>query len=859
MPSSMHRILFTFGFLTILHDTCARTCSSISSYASQKDLEVGLQAKSKALEFCKDGFKGEADPIKGHENLVKGVGGENRVYNILKNANSSDELSEQAQEQLMDVGWLIRKGLPVVMALVTFFIWFVCCWTCWPCCKRCRCCVKERDTYRLVKWTALFVLLGLAIGFSVTAVLARAGASRTLDGLDNFACTSATLVSATLNGTGTVNDTNPYFDGMVPILTGFQKLDTKLNAGSSFMQHLDKTLDQTYSIDVAVTEAMETLKLMKDTLNLDENMYPLGSESMGRMYQCELCTALQEPLGKLIDTLDHSIGKSLADARAEVRTQLDTKTRADLQCNIRQAVGPLADVKDSVRDSLEWFIKEDGLGAIQDKGETPVLLVSAFAIGVCALVLACACSSAACFAMREKRRETGSNNPYNFWVHRAAAASWCCGFAYVFFIFLVGGILIAVSVPVSGLCLVLEDIDSAKVTEIYPALGLDSLKLGTDNYDMAMRIVDQCFSPKHVNQSGNLMDIMFIREEGDKVSMREKLMVEIVDRVEDEFEKLGQANTSALTANPELANLMELLATNPISSFILPQKIMQDDERYRGLAFDDRGARGLAIGFATSLNCQNHTVPAGSDPLPAGTISGIVEFGTRLQRYGSVAQPPAGSCIPQFTCTPGSEKEPCDSATKYLSQIESLTMPSSRIYRCDVFEHPTTKMECDPAALRRSADNSSWENSCAESVCTTGDGCTTTLVRKARLCNLQEFELYVKDYKERIFRTLDRVDKTVPQVNRKIQVDLKEWVDVNVLGLVKQMVDGSSCGFLTFAFQDTVASLCYQSAWGFRAMGNAYAVMGSLTMIVIILTYAIWRRALDNANSWKPPAFASYV
>lgn len=651
-------------------------------------------------------------------------------------------------------------------------------------------------------------------------------------------------------------------------------------------------------------------------------------------------------------------------------------------------------------------------------------------------------------------------------------------------VFLIGGILVAGSYNLSGLCLVMEDFDSTIFNQIYPALGINSLEPNTDRWDIVMNVTDQCLSTKS-NRTGNLMDMIFVREDtGRKVYMRELLVENVVNKLDEKFDRLAEISVDKTLADQsETTELVSILETYPISSFIIPMDTeMRNNANYRDFALDTRGTDGVQRAFDSSLNCKDFDVPAGSfifasyytlgpgQPLirvreqPA-TIYGIESVSATFSRYGSTSVQ-NGTCVPDFTCkqdADDSEDRVCKAIQTYINTVKLLTSPSYASFHCDLFAEPysqvvieTTlsrepaagestievanitgvesgmdvelneganivrktvrgiwrstgivqldsnlerswsvlhtrvsfKQACDPVDLYRNPLGT-WKNSCVRTTCEAthvdgrfylphnlpmyhicdtntanlaepanyrdgdtlrnpiifpstmwtwnntrqypytfenasegcraacdlrencsfytmaedeneGNGffgyrcwffkscnqtgrvcsedsldggcsapakwmrwstlakqpgtfCNSSLTTMPLTCNLDDFTTYVKDSAKRISQTLDRVDQVVDELEPQIQVELDKWIEEEFVDPMKVVVDGASCAFLNIAYDGMVQGLCYQGAWGLRAVGNAYVTIASMTLILIVLSYAIWRRTLDNHRLWRKP------
>merc|ERR1711971_216049 len=192
---------------------------------------------------------------------------------------------------------------------------------------------------------------------------------------------------------------------------------------------------------------------------------------------------------------------------------------------------------------------------------------------------------------------------------------------------------------------------------------------------------------------------------------------------------------------------------------------MGEQAEFEALFFDRR-AEGVQIGFATSLNCRNHTIEEGQG-LPAGTIPGIDTFVARLaSKYGDVVSGSGTDCARQLYCgakaanatlrrlnSQGAGPEcqgdwaslplGCQTCLAGNKLIEAKAeLRSLQTYRCDLFEDPRAPHEfCDPKVMIRSA-NGVWTRDCM------GRGPSGEPVWrvKPRTCSFAQFVKYVQDF-----------------------------------------------------------------------------------------------------------------
>merc|ERR1711920_602394 len=145
------------------------------------------------------------------------------------------------------------------------------------------------------------------------------------------------------------------------------------------------------------------------------------------------------------------------------------------------------------------------------------------------------------FFVFQRERDTNSSveNPYRTRVHKCACCTWCVGFFYAILAFAVGGLLVFAVVPLSGACLVLDDLNSDILFNAVPGASFDSTG---DGAVMTRDIIEKCLNPKDVQAAtnANLLDILYMRENGTKVTFREKIMEQIKDKITSKFELIEE-------------------------------------------------------------------------------------------------------------------------------------------------------------------------------------------------------------------------------------------------------------------------------------------------------------------------------
>lgn len=799
-------------------------------YVTPEDTKVAEQANFKVKEYCGDKPDMDVDRSEGREELLKAAGGENIILNVLTKAKDPSEIPGVLQEEAIPS--LFYKVAPLAMAFVMLFLWLICCWTACPCCKCCRC-AKERHTSLALKIIALFLIIGLAGGILISAGLAIKGYNTAVDGFDNVACSSAEFLNITLSG-----QVSPPFLGMIPLLGKFNELDENLDNNSAFVNEISSILSRTEKITEAVGLASQTLDLLANMMQNDANTQPKTSSGADGFHTCVGCKDLSDALESARTALDEGIASALAGAREEVDAQLSPANRQDLQQSFRNSTSPLVQVTTTVREAFSFFVEDDGafdrMRWFVDTWFYEIVLAIIFAA---AILMVCGCSTVSCFTFREKatRREVGAN-PYNRSMYRCASCTWCCAFLYAIIAFLIGGLLYAISVPVSGTCLVMDDVNSQMLKDIAPAINLST---NSANFDMVADIIDNCFNPADPSKNANLMDILKVQGangSNESVSMRTRMSEEMQDQIVKQFDEITATLTNlsvpGLVDSPEVVALTAFLAQNPMDAFILPdQARMSDDDRFKALS------DGLEIAFGTSMSCSDFN----SSDAALGNIPGIDSFEADLAAFGDLSNSSSTCAKSLLTCTDPGNNATCDAGSNYADLKQELLLSSQ--YRCDLFEDPGDSSQyCNPGNMTHSSG--AWTNDCLDPV-------TRRATIKPRTCTLSEFVAYVQSFNATINRVLSRVDTTVPEVKDIINVDMRAAMDTFLLDPVTEIVDGVTCGFVATTYQELIDGLCYQGVNGFTTVARSYVACAALSCILLLLTFTLWCRGVNNFNAWE--------
>jgi len=818
--------------------------TTTNPYISSEDEQFAALAHGSKERYCTLGLQGDVNAADARADLLDALGGSNVFVEALQDAENQDAVSAQLRTKM---GAMVVKAFgAVIVAIICIVCGLACCWSGCPCCRKCRCGAKERMTHPALKFACLIPVVLLFIMTIVSITWAVQGYSTIVDGGVNVACTSAELLDTTLEGAnGTHN-----FIGLMPILGTFHDLEVMLDNNSQFMTQLGGILDDTVDVSTSVTLGAETLNLLGSAMANAANNAPSDGAGNSVLHTCEFCSLIGSPIAAASSALADGIAQALATARNEVNNQLSPAKRAELQATMRQASEPVRNAKDSFRQSMGYFVDPEQYQTLQDTVKGPIQMsvvvdfLGAFALCICGGV------GTVMFLFREKKNNHGENNPYSKIPNRCTCCAWCCGLVYVPLTMLFGGILLMITIPLSGVCILLDDVDGTLLRDMGPALGQN---FSTDNGNMLLSIVDGCINPSNTSANANLMDLIYERtSSGGTVTMSERLITQVTDPINNAFGGINSANSSSsggLATNPKLVELRTLLAANPISSLIIADSVqMPQDPLYSAMA-----PSLLAIGYATSVNCVNHTAsaPSSSDSDLDGTIvPGMNNFQNKLDGYGPQTGPAIGDCVSKVDCSALSDVRlnECNAGNNYMDLYGTIATMTT--FRCDLFETPgDPSVYCDPKDMSWDAINEVWLNDCVQP-----DG---SVIVKRRTCTLAEFDTYYNEFDVRVRKTMERIDDSATRKAAEIKTSLKNLVDEFLIDPVTNLVNGLTCGWLPPYYHGFIDGLCFQTVWGLRRIGQAYVMCASFTLVFVFTMYIVWRRSVDNVNAWAYPPRAN--
>jgi hypothetical protein len=415
--------------------------------------------------------------------------------------------------------------------------------------------------------------------------------------------------------------------------------------------------------------------------------------------------------------------------------------------------------------------------------------------------------------------------------------------------------MLLVGVPLSGVCLILADVDRPMLNDISGAIHMD---MTGDEGVMLGDMVEHCFNPANPDTPASLMDILFERNGtfGEKVTLREKMIDKFKSKIDDQFSavtaKLG-LNLTSLAEDSRIENLRAALASNPVDQMLLPKDTLTSSSDYAALSPGSVVTSAAALSEAalnSSASCDSHY-----SSLVGRGVGGISAFLTELQALGTSPTLIANglSCTQTVTCNAGDTNAACEAGNKLMLLKAALLsiggagpdgVASENRYRCDLFT--VSGSECD--VLNMPGPGVSASNA---QMCVQDSSGSYTMSTTPIQCNLAQFVTYVADFSSRLEKVFARVDSETEVVKSAINVNLRQTLDNHVMGPLDNMADSMQCNFLAPLYANVVDSFCYQSMWGFHRIAVSYSALGFLQLALIPLMYTIYRVGRDKLDEPK--------
>eukprot|EP00930_Biecheleria_cincta_P034453 TRINITY_DN23813_c0_g2_i1.p1 TRINITY_DN23813_c0_g2~~TRINITY_DN23813_c0_g2_i1.p1 ORF type:complete len:994 (+),score=157.91 TRINITY_DN23813_c0_g2_i1:34-2982(+) len=832
---------------TTLLETTTSTSSLIDAIVSMsadsvKTAEFASKQKGK---YCKpDSQKSDIDRGAGREYLVNTAGGDDNVVNraFTQSANPQ-EMVRTFQE--IDPAFVLGNGWPIALSFLTLFVFSICCWTPFPMCKCMRCFARERYNSRSYMNCCKILLSLLSIGILSTGVLAFVAFYDMDAGMVLTTCTSATLVDDLLDGNPDVN-----FVGLLHAMNKLQQLLATVEPNSVFLADVESVVQNTTHLQHSFLLAQDTLLLLQEMLELERNFKPsiLGN-NLDLLHRCEACRALSSRLPPLRQALDKGVGAAMHYARKEVARQILGEDLEYMKADVSRSIEPMREYHSLLVDTLGWFVTPGKfdffLGFVQGTGS---LLWFLIVYGFVVSLLILSCSGYGTYLVFYHPKELHIDfvgNVYKKKPIRMTCCSWNNAVLYSCSMLFIGGIVAVITVPLAGVCLLMEDFDYDLGHNIVRAIGLNISD--PEDLDMTLSIADRCLSVKssalheEKNSSWNLMDMIKIRQpNGSYLTLRRQLVIRAIDPVNKVFNHLTSTVEAAprrFSNLPELQNLRDSLRVFSAKVSMLPAvDIVKTKDRYKDMSLDSR----TQVGLTTSLACSSYF---NLDE----RVVGIDDFFNSFKSMGTAVS--GGSCANndlRLHCTDPSSTDTgkaCRAANLFLGEMKN-TIRLQATFRCNVFKSPRGSGPCDVKDMHKDAQGA-WQNTCVGA-----DGRAVVL---PVYCNLEQFDRYIEQWDQRLANVFANLDESVDSSITKVNVDMRGLITGKILRPVYDVVEAFDCTFMTPLYRDLIDGMCYQGMRGFGTLSFNYVATAMLMIVLSLSMFCIWRKAHDNWEKWVDP------
>lgn len=607
--------------------------------------------------------------------------------------------------------------------------------------------------------------------------------------------------------------------GILDLLRQVDGLLDKLSDESKFMTGFTDILLATAPLERSLKMLTGTLALLDETMAHPDNTRPKSTSGKPLDHICNFCEAVSGSVAPLSKEIAVSMAAALNKTRIEVREHLTGDKLVQLRTALDEAVQPLIRAKDSLRDSIGVFVEGDTADASDGMNAFGGLVVLAL-FGITMPLLCCDGAAVCCAAY----------NDLQWSPKKCACCGWCFGWGLAFIFLFIGGILMIVMTPVSGVCLMLMDVNKENLNDWGPALGLAN---------ETINILDECLGETGIAGQGAIMEAIMVDSKSngvtERISLRQKLVFETRGRINEQFDTLAekfQKQTRPIDESQAFKDLLKLL-DNDISKMTTfdPEKIegMKLKPEFAGLALAPELS---TTAFTTSVACNDFTIDK-SGPLKDvkldGTIPGLESLRTKAEAKGLTA---GLLCFDYFV---GGDKPLRDAMNSII--LIKRDLRRSKRYKCNLFTDPSNQA-CDPKEFKMTGKD-----------CVQTDANDKLFTKSKEIsCSYSEFMQYVKDFKDRIDVATKEVEKQSIALRLAISIRLKQHVNEELLDDMFKMVDGVNCRFVGDAYWSMVDGLCYQAVRGFAELSIAFSVVGGLVLCLVTLMYITYRRAVDNQD-----------
>merc|ERR1712107_734537 len=116
-------------------------------------------------------------------------------------------------------------------------------------------------------------------------------------------------------------------------------------------------------------------------------------------------------------------------------------------------------------------------------------------------------------------------------------------------------------------------------------------------------------------------------------------------------------------------------------------------------------------------------------------------------------------------------------------------------------------------------------------------------------CSWDEYVEYVATFATWMELVVERLDVTIIEKGDSVVVSMNKIVKDYVIDPMDKIINGSNCYMLHDSLSYFTNSFCYEVVWGLYSVSRAFVLDASMSVVMSVLVFAIWRRAIDNYNA----------
>jgi len=232
-----------------------------------------------------------------------------------------------------------------------------------------------------------------------------------------------------------------------------------------------------------------------------------------------------------------------------VKKALQGEDLAALRDQLRTNAKPLLQAKDTSVDTWKGLI-DLPIAKERDTFKNDLQHSGRFWCFVVMMTMALSILAGLCFMARDEN--PAKANPFPFETSCCQCCVWCNGCCIMISALLIGGIFTLLATPLSGLCLVMEDVSSTTLKSYAPALNMSF----EGDSAQALDVIDTCFA-KHGD--GEILQAVAVESGNGTKTLEQKLRADVRDPIDAAFEQVGKTPDVKLADAPEFQDLLSVI------------------------------------------------------------------------------------------------------------------------------------------------------------------------------------------------------------------------------------------------------------------------------------------------------------